>query len=350
MNFIPVLMLALAILCICGFLGSGMLILFSFGEKYAARKRLRETLPGKKGGERRLYGADALLIGNLVLIGLAVTVHVATVFTGQSFSRCTVFFISIMGAALLFAAVLFLFYGFTHRKGKCREKATGTKKAKRADFADRILLVIFWALVAAQMAWLLFNGGVYTKGDMTVETVGSFLQTDGIYQVDPMTGYAYATGIPSRLKILCLPTLYGILCRLWGMSPESVVTMVAPIWVFVSSYVAFFCIGKCLFPENRKNRTCFLIIIVIIMWSGSGLYSMDGFNLLYCGYRGAAIRNLVLIPYLISLCLRKRWLTAVLCILAEACILWTFYGLGACLLVGAGLFLAERRRRGGGAS
>lgn len=77
---------------------------------------------------------------------------------------------------------------------------------------------------------------------------------------------------------------------------------------------------------------------------------MDGFSLLYCGYRGVTVRNLVLIPYVFSLGLRKRWKTVLLCILAEACIVWTLYGLGAGLLTAAGLFLAERGRRDGRAS
>lgn len=185
---------------------------------------------------------------------------------------------------------------------------------------------------------------------MTVETVGSFLETDGIYQVNPMTGQAYTEGMPARLKILCLPSLYGFFCRLSGLTPERVVTAVVPVWVFVSSYAAFSCVGKCLFPESRKKRSCFLITTVILMWAGGSFYSMDGFDLLYCGYRGITIRNLVLIPWLISLCLRQKWLPAILCILAEACIVWTLYGMGACLLTAAGLFMAGRRQRNGRAS
>lgn len=340
MNLFPVLLLALVILCLCGFLGGGAMILSCFTEK---GRRNRMQGPGR---------AEALLTGELILIGLAVTAHVTAVFTGQSFSRCTVIFLGILGAALLLAAVLFLFYGMTHskRNGSEEEEQPAANTGNRPDFTEKLLAGIFWILVASQLLWLLWNAGVYAKGDMTVETVGSFLQTDSIYRIDPMTGQAYGEGIPSRLKILCLPALYGFFCRLSGSSPESVVTAAVPVWTFVSSYTAFFCVAKCLFPESGKKRICFLITIVILMWAGCGFHSMDGFSLLYCGYRGVTIRNLVLIPYLISLCLRKRWKTIILCILAEACIVWTLYGLGACLLTAAGLFLAERGRHNDGVS
>ena len=358
MNFIPELLLALVILCLCGFLGVGVLIFFELAENLAAKRRNKgtpSTLPDRQDKAQRLSGADALLTGDMILIGLAVTAHVAAVFTGQSFSRCTAVFMSIVGVALLFAAVMFLFRQterisrIFHRK-KNNAESSVVNAVQKPDSVEKLLTGIFWILVAAQLTGLLWNAGVYAKGDMTVETVGSFLQTDGIYRVNPMTGQAYTEGIPSRLKILCLPSLYGFLSRLWGLTPERVVTSAVPIWVFVSCYAAFFCVGKSLFPENRKKRWCFLITTVIIIWAGSSFYSMDGFDLLYCGYRGVTIRNLVIIPYLISLCLRKKWISVILCILAEACIVWTLYGLGACLLITAGLILTGRRQRHGGAS
>ncbi len=357
MNLIPVLLLALIVLCLCGLLGSGAWILAAFAGKLGEKKRRgrnRSRRGDKAGG---VSGADALITGELILTGLAVTAHVAAVVTGQSFSRCTMYFTGLLGAGALITAALCLFYlihGYAFRsghkasahgegKGHAGKPAAGVVRA--AEPAERLLFFIFCGLVAAQLACLLGNAGVYAQGDMTVETVGSFLQTDGIYQVNPLTGQAYAGGIPSRLKLLCLPSLYGFFCRLSGLSPESVVTAAVPVWIFVSSYAAFFCVGKSLFPDSRKKRCVFLSVVVILIWAGSCFYSMDGFDLLYCGYRGVTVRNLVLMPYMISLCLRKRWKTAILCILAEACIVWTFYGLGACLLTAAGLFLGERGQR-----
>lgn len=357
MNLIPVLLLALAVLCLCGFLGVGILIFASLAGKLTVRKGRhmgKRSHRGDKAGS--VNGADALITGELILTGLAVTAHVAAVFTGQSFSRCTQIFVYGLGAALLFAAVLFLYYivkskGSAEGSVRLRARGRSVKEAvRKADSAEKLLFVIFCVLVTAQMICLLGNAGVYAGDDMTVETVGSFLQTDGIYKVDPMTGQAYFGGIPSRLKILCLPSLYGFFSRLSGLAPENVVTAAVPIWTFISSYAAFFCVGRSLFPDSRKKRSVFMAAVVVLMWAGSRFYSMDGFDLLYCGYRGVTIRNLVIMPYMISLCLRKRWKWVIPCVLAEACIVWTFYGLGACLLTAGGLFLAERRRNNDRAS
>lgn len=350
MNFVPALLLALVVLCLCGFLGSGALIFLYFAGDFMAKKRHKKSLSHKWNETRGASGADALLMGGLILTGLAVTAHVAAVFTGQSFSRCVKIFSGILGAAFLFSALMFLFYGVCCKEKRSKEKMSVKNESKKMDSAEKLLMILFGILVIMQLLYLLYNAGVYMKGDMTIETVGSFLQTDGLYQVDPMTGQAYMEGIPVRLKILCLPALYGFMCRLSGLDPEIVVTAAVPVWIFVSSYAAFSCAGKSLFPESRKKRISFLIMIVILIWAECGLYSLDGFDLLYCGYRGVTIRNLVLLPFLISLCLRKRWGFVILCILAEACIVWTFYGLGACLLTVAGLFLAERGWRNGGTS
>lgn len=325
MNLIPELLLALIVLCLCICLGKGAFVLLYRGD--------------------RTFGlADALITGELIIIGLAVAAHVAAVFTGQSFSRCGIIFLILLGIALAAVGCLLVY-------GKVSGNRTNQKvRTDRPDQVQKILSGAFLLMALAQLAYVLWNAGVYTRGDITVETVGSFLQTDGIYLVNPMTGQAYTAGIPSRLKILCLPTLYGIFCRLSGLSPEAVVTAAVPVMTFVSCYAAFYCVGISLFPDSRKKRCCFMITIVILMWVGSYMYGMDGFNLLYCGYRGVTIRNLVLIPYLISLCLRKKWKPVVLCILAEACIVWTLYGLGVCLPVAVGLYLAGRRKRDGGAS
>ena len=76
-----------------------------------------------------------------------------------------------------------------------------------------------------------------------------------------------------------------------------------------------------------------LILVAVLIWCGDYMVSMDGFQLMHCGYRGTAIRNGILVPFALSMCLQKKWKSAVLAILAEACIVWTLYGMGVCLLM-----------------
>lgn len=82
-----------------------------------------------------------------------------------------------------------------------------------------------------------------------------------------------------------------------------------------------------------------MVIVALLFWAGAYHYVMDGFGILYGGFKGTTIRNVVLMPYLLSLCLRRRWAAVFLCIAAEACIVWTLYGAGICLLTAAAMAL-----------
>jgi len=327
MDLLLVFLSALVGICCCVCMGRGI---------WSALYRKESVVSG---------ATDALLTGEILMIGLAGTAHLGAVFLGRSFSDCVKFFCILLGAALALSVFVILCSLTSPLWRENRKKPwnlPGAKASVKTETSGRVMACVFILLALAQLIWIAANGGTYRQGDMTVETVGSFLCSDGIYKINPMTGQAYSQGIPLRLKILCLPTLYGIFCRLSGLTPDRVVYTVIPLLTAVSSYAAFDCVGKCLFPDSAKKRYCFLITIVILTWSGSGLYGMDGFNLLYCGSRGVAVRGLVLLPYLVSLCLRRRWKPVLLCILAEVCITWTLYGLGAGLFLAAGLFLSER--------
>lgn len=96
---------------------------------------------------------------------------------------------------------------------------------------------------------------MWLTGDMTVETVNTFLRENAVYTVNPLTGTAYSMGMSLRLKILCLPTLYGAISRFTGMAPVDVVYRLIPCITLLLSYVAYGSLGKALFPENSLKRT-----------------------------------------------------------------------------------------------
>lgn len=225
-----------------------------------------------------------------------------------------------------------------------REDGRSVRQACFESLAEGRMYGIFGLLLLSQFAFIWMGDTNYRGGDMTVETVGSFLATDALYQVNPMTGLPYTQGIPSRLKILCLPALYASLSKLTGLSPIIVIWKVIPAVTLVSSYTAFALLSFSLFPKGegdsgRKKRACFMTILSLLMWAGAYQPGMDGFQLLCGGWMGVTIRNLVFLPWLLSLCLRKKWLLAALCVPAEACIVWTLYGCGVCLpfLLGMGI-------------
>lgn len=311
------------LLCVCI-----ILILTAIGNG------ILRILYGKK-QENTFSFADALPMGAVAVTGTAEAAHLTALFAGLSFSAAVLIFAVL--TALLFLASLFMIR---------------IRRFERSGGKPSFFAWIFVLLVLAQVVYILAGRGVYVGGDQTVETVESFLCTDAIYQVNPLTGTEFQAGMPLRWKILCLPSLYGALARLFGLQASAVVFTVIPLITLLLCYSAFACLGRCLFPENRKKRECFLAAAALLLWAGNSLLGADGFGVLYCGFRGVVIRNAVLIPYLLSLILRKRRAAIWSCIAAEACIVWTLYGAGACLLIYAvmtALRLAGfRRSRAGG--
>lgn len=290
-------------------------------------------LYGKKGREA-FFCADALLTGWAAVVGAAETAHILSLFGHLSLRVCVLLFSGLMIFLVLAMAAA---GAVSWRKGAMpkRERQEGSCDVRAAAFLVPI------AFILLQAAFFLDAGGAYLKGDMTLETVVSFLDTDGIYQVNPLTGAPYEAGIPSRLKILCLPTFYSILCRIFSLKPQEVVWRAIPCVTLACSCGAYYCVGKTLFPESRKRQICFLTAAALLVWAGSCAPGMDGFGVLYGGWRGVTVRNMALVPYLVSLCLRRKWKPVFLCIAAEACLAWTLYGAGVCVFVAAGLWLSR---------
>lgn len=275
--------------------------------------------------------ADSMVVGGMVVIGLAEAAHMGAVLLGRSFSDCIKLFLIGLVALLFISAVLLVM-------GRKKPKVQNESKNDQ-----RGLLFLFCVLVLIQILQIVTEQNPYLVGDMTAETVNSMLSTNTIYQVNPMTGQPYTLGIPMRLKILCLPTLYGMMCELFGMSATAVVWTAVPVLTLLGSYAAFYTVSKGLFEEDIRKRAYFMIVVALVLWLNDSWYGLDGFALHYAGYRGVSIRMAILLPYTIGLILRKKWRLVALCILAEACIVWTLYGMGACLLVAVVMILFGKK-------
>lgn len=287
---------------------------------------------------KKYLAGDFLIAAEIVIIGLAGATHLAAIILGWTFTNCTWVF----GVLVCVAAVLGGGYILFRRRAFWGKGASPEKKEARSRRGEGCYYAVFVLLFLSQLVFICIGDTNCRTGDMTVETVGSFLEEDGLYMVNPMTGAPYTGGIPFRLKILCLPTLYACLVRVTGLSAGVVVWKLVPIVTLISCYTAFGLLAAALFPEEEgsgfgEKRACFMTIASLLVWVGAYQAGIDGFQLLCGGWRGVTIRNLVLIPWLLSLCLRRRWLTAILCILAEACMVWTLYGCGMCLPVLLGM-------------
>ena len=299
---------------------------------------------------RGLCSGDYIMLALVAVLGVTEGVQLAALLPGLSLQGCVGLWIPAVLAVLAGDTGLWL----------CKAGKRSATKSEPVSGAAVAVYLVFALLLLSQLLYLILAGGEYREGDITVETVNSFLETDGVYRVNPLTGMPYTQGLPARWKILCLPLLYAILCRITGLAPWLLIRRVIPAVVLLCSYTAYGVLAKSLFPGEgeeaqgaRVRRGCFLTGVALLLWAGCYGYGMEGFDVLSCGYRGVAVRSSVLVPWLLSLCMRKKWGTALLCILAEACIVWTFYGAGVCAAVTVGMAaagaLVKHWKKGGAA-
>ena len=282
-----------------------------------------------------------VLCGIIVVLGLFECGHLAGVFLGMSISDCGILVLGLMVVTVLLGLLVL-----------CRSRRKFLKSRTVQEGAKPgVVVLIFCVLMLSQIYYILTTDILQTPGDITLETVHSFLTTGEIYSVSPLTG-GTMTGMPLRYEILCLPTVYTLLCRWFGTEPELLVNRVMPILVLVMTYMSYYLLGTALFGrevQGRKKTMWFLVFTGLIFWLCEGSVYMEGYGVLHAGWMGTAIRGCVLIPLCLYGALERKWLISVLCILAEACIVWTLWGFGVCAVVFVGVVFIDRcliRRKG----
>lgn len=285
--------------------------------------------------EKTCTKAENYIHGLCGLIGVAAVAHVASVFLHFTVKQMAII---LWGGTLFLCAASLVYFILAQRK---REKKSQFSVAEPSGTAAQLMIGALVLSVIFQIIIIMTEDVSYRDGDMTIETVQTFLTQNGIYQSNPLTGQPYVGGIPLRLKILCLPGLYASVCSLTGIDVGQFVGGMWPVVVLLGSYMAYGSLAKVLFPKDKIARLLMLLLVSGLFWMGDYMLTMDGFQLLHCGYRGTAIRNGILVPFTLCMCLKRKWAGAVLAILAEACIVWTLYGLGVCFFVTVLMLLVQ---------
>lgn len=279
------------------------------------------------------------ICGLCMLIGVAEVAHVAAVFLHWDVKRlAAIFGVGIAVLCAMLAVWLLWKRGRRMEASGARVHGPEVSGSKISTPAERSIPWLGGALalsVLFQIILIAAGDMAYRDGDMTLETVQTFLAQNGVYTVNPLTGQPYSGGIPLRLQILCLPGLYTAICTLTGIEASVLIFHVWPVVVLLASYAAFAGLAGHLFGKDRKTVLILLLIVSALIWMGDYMVAMDGFQLMHCGYRGTALRNCVLVPFALHMSLKKNWFGVILAILAEACIVWTLYGMGVCVLVAA---------------
>lgn len=281
--------------------------------------------------------ADILMIGFCGGILLAEVLHLLLLFQGWSIQESAYVFAVCLCLLVVGTVLLCVLKKKSNRDDVVQPRVEVTSKNR----TFKIFYGVFATLVILQGLLVLFGNHIYLRGDMTVENVASFLHYDGVYRVNPMTGAPYTQGMPLRLQILGLPTLYSFVCTLTGLSPALVVWRLVPVVVLFFSYMAYGALAKALFTESKEKRIVFLLVVATLIWVETGIGGMDGYHALYGAWRGTALRNLVLIPWMFSLMLCKKRVLALGVIATEACLCWTLYGAGVCALIFVLMQVAE---------
>lgn len=291
---------------------------------------------GIKSVLNRVYKAEKFTGYALFLYGLICTLgifeigHLAGVILDFSLLFSGKIVLGCMAIAEMIALLLVCI-----RRNENREK-------KRSNRVSPIML-LFGAMFVFQIVYLWTSPVLQTSGDITLETVNSFLATNGIYSVSPLTGKSYS-GAPFRYEILCLPTIYAWISSWLKMNPELVVVRIVPSIILCAAYMAYYLLADTLFEgyEDKKSRQwLFMLFVSVIFILCEGAVFSEGYGVLHGGHLGTTMRNSILIPLVLHGALERKWVLAILCVLAEACIVWTFWGLGLCIVVLAGVILAR---------
>lgn len=267
---------------------------------------------------------DKIIEYSLVVIGMAEAAHLTALFLGLSFSVCSIIIAGLLALGILRKAVMVCLH--REREGKSLVQADTSLGQLWKYYPGWLILI--GVMIILQMVWYYWIQAPYFNNDLTGEIVQTMLATDSIYEINPLTGQAFSTGMPMRLKILVLPTLLASVCSWTGISAMTICYSMVPCVVLLLSYTVYLGWAEYLFPKEEKKRILFLLFVVLIYQFGAYGRPMGSYSLFFGGFQGEAFRTGIILPYALLCCLRGRWKGVLLCLLAEVCIVWTFYGLG----------------------
>jgi hypothetical protein len=286
------------------------------------------------------------LAGVLLLLFSAGPINAYGALTDAPLSRL----IWIWGVLLLGFATLCYLATVVHKIQTFRASGNAplSERAEKHLPSTPVLLLTLPAglLILGQLLYVLLSGHVSLTGDITPETVNSFLQTGGLYRINPLTGSAYTAGVPNRLRFMALPTFYAMLCRVFDLPVDTVVCHIIPAYFLLCGYLAFHVLAKGLFPGGEPSmalrRGLFSVILALLIFATDTGLGLTGYDLLHAGYRETTLQVWILMPALIVFLSRRKWGLALLVLMTEAMTLWTFFGTGAGAVIAVGLFLCDR--------
>lgn len=275
-----------------------------------------------------------LITGFLILIGCAEAAHLITILTNKSLQTYTFLCVAFVAVGLI-AYVIMLFWGYQKGKIIFKKSEESIKKQK-----GNIGMLAFFILTAVTV-YRLWSGYVPVFRDAIYEMVVGNLKAQGIMMLHPFLGVETVAEMPIRMRILGLSSLYTALITISQQSPYTIMCKVVPFVVWGLSILVYWAFANDLFPDHAEKRWLFISMVALVYLATSGGNGLAGYHLFYSGFSGETIRAAVLIPYTLYVSWQRRWFFAIIAILAEACLVWTTFGVGYCLLIAVGMFLVH---------
>lgn len=320
----------------------------------------RASLPQKKPFIVRLCAYYSA--GFMELFLLAGVTNALGVFLSLTFSATVKVFALLLIAVLTFAYLVFILLKFASLKNRTSAAGGASKDAKDSKedktSSDRyfILFLIISLFFSALALFITLRGKIYLSGDQTVETVNSFLSSNEMYSVNPLTGLPYDGDHPSRLDYMFLPFFYALLCRTFDLSAMKLLYHIIPAVYAVCAFSLFVTVGDAFFFERagesdlsgvypKTKVTLFYMICVFLLFCCGSAAGSISFNLFHSGFRSGSFLILLLVNYCLALCIKKRWAACLIPIVLEPLAASTKFGIGACFVMTASLFVISKIRK-----
>lgn len=278
-----------------------------------------------------------LLTGLWVLLGCAEAAHLITILTDRSLQTYILLWgvLSLAGLFVCSAVMLILW----------RKYKTECGIGKNLHSPWMILFGILFVITLCRI----WGGYVPDLQDAVYDIVIGNLETGSVMTVHPFLGTVTEASVPMRFQILGLSSLYTALITISQQSQYMIMCKIVPLCLWCFSMLLYWAFSRELFGENQHKRWLFVSLIAFLYLITDGREGLVGYRLFFAGFSGESIRAVLLIPYTFLVCWKRNWMFALIAVLAEACLVWTTYGVGYCFCILVCMFavhfLSDRRAK-----
>lgn len=282
-----------------------------------------------------------ITVGSIVILIISGVINALSVFSHLSISKAgKIFCIAIVVLTVMSILAFVLKYVSANKKANISTKSipsrfrSGKNHGSSSKTSKSLVVLSLFALIIAiiQVILVLFVYRSSYYGNQTLETVVSFINTDQIYSVDPLTGTPFTNGHPLRLSLQCLPFFYTVICNIFSLTPITIVWKIMPAFWMICSYFAIYRIADSLFKTDSR-KMIMLICFELLLWCSNSSFGSTGYNIFHIGYSEVTVLEIILIFWTIGTLLSHTRPAVLLSIIAEPLIASTRFGIGACFFI-----------------